>query len=281
MKVFRIWRVQEALCGKPDHPPYRLRGWGGSNASVADAEQMATMRLAWLKEQVQFTQHGPKAAAMYEYGSGAIREEWLQLLAGTDEAPEAVVTRNRYGAPVLNASSLAMIDVDLPDEAPSRGFAFWRTPVDPALETIDNLREWQRKNPRVALRVYRTPKGFRLLRIDAEVAADSAEAQRLLSELGNDALYAALCRRQACFRGRLGPKPWRAQLPLPPARFPREGDDARKFSEWLAVYERVAAGFAACRYLETLGEDAIAGTLRRLVSAHDELSGALTDRPLA
>ena len=280
MKAFRIWRVREAVCGKPDAVPYRLRGWGGSNTDVAAAEQAAEIRLAWLKEQVQFTARGPKQAAMYEYGSGVIREEWLQLLAGTDDAPEAVVTRNRYGAPVLNARALAMIDIDLPEEG-ARGLAFWKKPADPAEQELARLRDWQRKNPRVALRVYRTPKGLRVLRTDEEVAADSAEGERLLAELCNDKLYAALCKRQQCFRARLGPKPWRAQMGLPPGQFPREGVAQSRFEAWLLEYEIASAAHAACRYLESLGEENIAGTLRRLVSAHDELSGALSDRPLA
>jgi hypothetical protein len=280
MKVFRIWRVHEALCGKPDTAGYRLRGWGGSNRDVAEAEQAAEMRLSWLKEQVQFTRSGPKSAAMYEYGTGAIREEWLQLLAGTDEEPEAVVTRNRYGAPVLNARALAMIDIDLPEEG-SRGLAFWKKPPDPAVEALAKLRAWQHRHPRASLRVYRTPKGLRALRTDQEVPAASPEAEQLLAELGNDKLYAALCKRQQCFRARLGPKPWRAQLPLPPGSFPREGQAQERFEQWLALYQIASAGYAACRYLETIGEDAIAGTLRRLVGAHDEMSGALEDRPLA
>ena len=280
MKAFRIWRVHEALCGKPDGIPYRLRGWGGSNRDVAEAEQAAEIRLAWLKEQVQFTARGPKQAAMYEYGSGVIREEWLELLAGTDDAPEAVVTRNRYGAPVLNARSLAMIDIDLPEEG-ARGLAFWKKPPDPAEEAIAKLREWQGRNPGTSLRVYRTPKGLRVLRTDAEVPAESPEAERLLAELGNDRLYAALCKRQQCFRARLGPKPWRAQVSMPPGRFPREGNLQSRFLTWLVEYEIAAATHAACRYLHTIGEDNIAGTLRRLVAAHDEMSGALSDRALA
>jgi hypothetical protein len=280
MKVFRIWRVHEALCGKPDSTGYRLRGWGGSNHDVAEAELAAEMRLSWLKEQVQFTRSGPKSAAMYEYGTGAIREEWLQLLAGTDEEPEAVVTRNRYGAPVLNARALAMIDIDLPEEG-SRGLAFWKKPPDPAVEALAKLRAWQHRHPRASLRVYRTPKGLRALRTDQEVPAASPEAEQLLAELGNDKLYAALCKRQQCFGARLGPKPWRAQLPLPPGSFPREGQALERFEQWLALYQIASAGYAACRYLETIGEDAIAGTLRRLVGAHDEMSGALEDRPLA
>ena len=281
MKAFKIWRVHEATFVKPDAVAYRLRGWGGSNTDVADAEQAAEIRLAWLKEQVQFTAKGPKYANQYEYGTGVIREEWLQLLAGTEEAPEAVITRNRYGAPVLNARSLAMIDIDLPEEPPARGLAFWKKPPDPADEALAKVRDWQRKHPRASLRLYRTPKGFRVLRTDTEVAAESADAQQLLAELGNDKLYAALCKRQQCFRARLGPKPWRAQMAQPPGSFPREGEAQARFEAWLVEYEVASAAYAACRYQESLGEENIVGTLRRLVAAHDELSGALSDRPLA
>jgi hypothetical protein len=281
MKAFKIWRVHEALCGKPDSPLYRLRGWGGSNKDVADAEQAAEIRLAWLKEQVQFTAKGPKTSNLYEYGSGVIREEWLQLLDGTDDEPEAVITRNRYGAPVLNARSLAMIDIDLPDEAPSRGLAFWKKPADPAQRARDFVREWHAQHPRTSLRVYRTPNGFRVIRTDQEVPAESAEAQQLLAELGNDKLYAALCRRQQCFRARLGPKPWRAACRLPPGTFPREGNAQSRFESWLMEYEVASATHAACRFEESLGEENIAGTLRRLVTTHDEMSGALSELPLA
>ena len=280
MKVFKIWRVHEALCGRPDDIPYRLRGWGGSNSDVAEAEQAAEMRLAWLKERLLFTSTALKTSNLYEYGSGVIREEWLQLLAGTEDAPEAIITRNRYGAPVLNARSLAMVDIDLPEVA-SRGLAFWKKPADPAEEALAKVRAWHNAHPRASLRVYRTPNGFRVLRTDVEVAADSAEAELLLRELGNDKLYAALCKRQQCFRARLGPKPWRAELPLPPGSFPREGEKLARFDEWLALYEIASAGLAACRYIENLGEDNVTGTLRRLVGVHDEMSGALSDRPLA
>jgi hypothetical protein len=280
MKAFKIWRVHEAVCGKPDAVPYRLRGWGGSNKDVAEAEQAAEIRLSWLKEQVQFTARGPKLAAMYEYGTGVIREEWLQLLAGTDDAPEAVVTRNRYGAPVLNARALAMIDIDLPEEG-TRGLAFWKKPADPADEALAKLREWHGRHPRASLRVYRTPKGLRVLRTDAEVPADSPEAEQLLAELCNDKLYVSLCKRQQCFRARLGPKPWRAQVSLPPGQFPREGAAQAQFQSWLVEYEIASATYAACRFIQNLGEDNIAGTLRRLVAPHDEMSGALSERPLA
>ena len=280
MKAFRFWQVREAVCGRPDDVPYHLYGWGGSNRSLEEAGTAADMRLAWLRERILFTKGKLKQAALYEYGTGVIREEWLQLLAGTEDAPEAVVTRNRYGAPVLNARSLAMIDIDLP-EASGRGLAFWKKPVDPADEALAKLREWHARNPRASLRVYRTPKGFRLLRTDEAIPADTPEGERLLQELGNDRLYAALCKRQQCYRARLGPKPWRIPLLLPPGHFPREGELAGRFQEWLATYEGLGTQFAACRYVETLGEDFVAEALRPLVRAHDEMSGALTSKSLA
>jgi len=280
MKAYRFWRVHEAVCGRPDEVPYKLRAWGGSNRDEADAESAAEMRLSWMKERILFTKVAPKPAAEYEYGSGVIREEWLQLLAGSEDEPAAVITRNRYGAPVLNARELAIIDIDLPPP-PGRGLAFWKKPPDLEALATAKIRDWQKRNAQVSLRVYRTPNGFRLLRTDAPLAPDSAEAEAMLRELGNDPLYAALCKRQQCFRARLGPKPFRAQLPLPPGSFPRAGMKEAEFAIWLVQYELASTQFAACRYLESLGGDAIAPSLHRLVTVHDEFSGALSQRPLA
>jgi hypothetical protein len=280
MKAYRFWQVREALCGRPDAIPYHLHAWGGSNRDGEDAGVAADMRLSWLKERVQFTNAPLKDAELYGYGTAVIREEWLELVAGSEDAPEAVVTRNRYGAPVLNARSLAMVDIDFPDAA-VRGLAFWKKAVDPAAMALAKLQEWQQRNPRVSLRAYRTPKGLRVLRTDEAVAADSPDGERLLQELGNDPLYAALCKRQQCFRGRLGPKPWRVPLPLPPTRFPRQGEAQARFALWLAAYERDGGRFAACRFLQSIGEDYVAQPLAVIVDAHDRLSGALSGKPIA
>lgn len=280
MKSFRYWQVREAVCGRPDDFVYHLYGWGGSNRDSAEAGLAADMRLAWLKERILFGSADLRAARSYEYGSGVIREEWLQLLAGSEDAPEALITRNRYGAPVLNARALAIIDIDLPAPA-GRGLAFWKKPVDPADEALARVREWQQRNTRASLRVYRTPNGFRILRTDEAIPADTPEGERLLQELGNDPLYAALCKRQQCYRARLGPKPWRLPLPAPPNNFPREGAEQARFAEWLARYEGIGGLFAACRYVQTLGEDYVAEPLKPLVRAHDLMSGALTDKALA
>ena len=53
------------------------------------------------------------------------------------------------------------------------------------------------------------------------------------------------------------------------------------FGEWLAQYEETGRDYAACRYVETMGAAPVATELEALVRTHDELSGALSDRPLA
>jgi hypothetical protein len=102
-----------------------------------------------------------------------------------------------------------------------------------------------------------------------------------LRELGNDPLYAALCKRQQCFRARLGPKPWRAQLPMPPGSFPARRCREAEFAIWPAA---IRTGLGAVRRLPLrggAGRGRVAGPLRPLVAAHDEACGALSERPLA
>jgi hypothetical protein len=281
MKVFRYWRLREAGVNLPDEVRYWLRAWGGSNRDESEAESAAQARLEQMRTRLLEADQ-LKLAGEYEYGSGgAIREEWLERIAGSEDAPTAVVTRNRYGAPVLNAQRLAMIDIDFPEQVPGFRLAFWRKPPDPQAEAIARVRDWQARHQRSVLRIYQTPAGLRVLRTDAAIDADSDEADAMLDELGADALYHALCRRQRCFRARLGPKPWRCGLPLPPGRFPREAAAQAAFEAWLGRYSAAVERHAACRYLETAGEDYATEELRPVLAAHDALSGALTDRPLA
>ena len=276
MKTYAFWDVLEETATGADGKRYALRAWGGSDIDRADAMAAAVVRLAQLHEAVR-TREGLKQAAQYEYGTGVLREERLQLLAGTDAAPEAVLTRNRYGAPVLNARRLFIADIDFPDAKPS--LKFWGKPADPADAALVAVRGWAREHD-ASVRAYRTPAGLRVIRVDRSVDAESRESMDDLEALGSDPLYRALCRRQQCFRARLGPKPWRIGLASPPRLFPRPEGDERRMREWLAEYEAVARDYAACRFVEAIGAG-IDAELAPLVQAHDELSGVLSGRELA
>jgi hypothetical protein len=277
MKTYAFWEVLEESATGGDGKRYLLRAWGGSDVDRSDAMAAAVVRLAEMHEAVK-ARTGLKHAAQYEYGTGVLREERLALLAGSDAAPDAVLTRNRYGAPVLNARRLFIADIDFPEAKPT--LKFWSKPADPADAARVAVRGWAEAHG-ASVRMYRTPAGLRVIRTDRNLDAESPEAMADLDALGSDPLYRALCRRQQCFRARLGPKPWRIGLPSPPRQFPRAPGDESRFREWLAEYEGTARDYAACRFVEAAGGDRVAPELESLVRVHDEQSGALSDRELA
>jgi hypothetical protein len=277
MKTFRFWEVLEESVRSGDGKPFRLRAWGGSDIDRADAMAAAVVRLAQMQERAA-ARTGLKRADAYEYATGVLREERLALLAGGDEQPEAVLTRNRYGAPVLCARRLFIADIDFPEPRPS--LKFWAKPPDPAVAALAGVRGWAAEHD-ASVRVYRTPHGLRVIRTDRAVDVESDEAMADLEALSNDPLYRALCRRQQCFRARLGPKPWRIGMAKPPGRFPRADGEARRFAEWLAQYEEKARGYAACRFVEAIGPGPVDAAIAPLVQQHDEGSGALSGRDLA
>ena len=276
MRTHRYWQFIEESAEAPDGQRYFLRAWGGSDIDDADAMAGAVVRLAQL--QLAVAAGDLRAAGAYEYGTGVLREERLALLAGTDVAPEAVLTRNRYGSPVLNTRWLFIADIDFAPPKPS--LKFWAKPAEPLDAALPAVRAWAQANG-ATLRVYRTPAGLRVLRTDRRVDAESSGAMADLEALGSDPLYRALCRRQGCFRARLGPKPWRADLTPPPDRWPRDAAAQGRFVEWLGGYEQTSRTHAACRYLETFGDAPVAAELVALVTTHDEMSGALSQRTLA
>jgi hypothetical protein len=276
MKTFRFWEMLEDHVRSGDGKRFLLRAWGGSDLDREDAMAAAVVRLAQMQERVA-ARTGLKPAAQYEYSTGVLREERLALLAGTDAQPEAVLTRNRYGASVLCARRLFIADIDFPEPKPS--LKFWAKPVDPAIAALAAVRGWAEEHD-ASVRAYRTPNGLRVIRTDRAIDAESPEAADDLEALSNDPLYRALCRRQQCFRARLGPKPWRIGMANPPGEFPRADAEARRFGEWLAEYEETARGFAACRFLEAIGGH-VDVAIAPLVQQHDEGSGALSGRELA
>jgi hypothetical protein len=277
MKTHRFWEVLEETVTGADGKRYALRAWGGSDIDRGDAMAAAMVRLAQMQAAAQ-ARSGLKQAILYEYGTGVVREEVLAVLAGPAQAPEAVITRNRYGAPVLNARRLFIADIDVGEARPS--LKFWAKPVDPAIAALDVVRKWAAAND-ASVRAYRTPNGLRVIRTDRAVDAESDAAMADLAALDSDRLYRALCRRQQCFRARLGPKPWRAGLSAPPGNFPRDAAAQATFGDWLAEYEQAARDHAACRFVETIGSASPAPELAPLVQVHDEQSGALSERALA
>jgi hypothetical protein len=251
-----------------------LVAWGfGDDDAQARAEAEGRMQ--------RLSQHfagGAEAQDDYDYGAGRpLREEILQVLG-----PGAILTRNRQGAVVLNASSLLFLDIDLP---PANGLGrlgrlFGRK--DPVAAAVERLREALRAAaPGVGFRLYRTAAGLRAIALDREFDPAGAEAQALMQRTGTDEAFARLCRSQRSFRARLTPKPWRCACPKPPGDHPREEGAKAEFAAWCQRYERAIQEHATCRYLETVGSAVASAKLAPLIQIHDQATRCTETLPLA
>lgn len=88
--------------------------WGWSQDSVAEAAAMARDRLS------RMAHLGGRLPPNEYYPRTPLREEVLHELTSTDGTLLAVVTRNRYGAQVLNTDAVVFVDVDVAEQR--RGF---------------------------------------------------------------------------------------------------------------------------------------------------------------
>lgn len=132
---------------------------------------------------------------------------------------------------------------------------------------------------------YETPAGWRLLALYRTFEPTSRDAVDLLRALGSDPAYVQMCELQACFRARTSGKPWRMgiadHIRPRPGLWPVHPDRRALRDEWVARYEAVAANFAACRWLEDLGDAPVDPRCAEVQRIHDELSRARSDLPLA
>ena len=227
----------------------------------------------------------------YEYHDRPIKEEILKEISD-DGGVIALITRNRYGALVLNCSSVLFVDVDFSRPRPS-GFlealllAFSRKKRDEkkeavVQETVQRVAEWAEGHRPHSFRLYRTKEGLRLLFTGQSYDPASEETASILRELRADPLYVKLTQKQECFRARLTSKPWRCGCPRPPIGFPWDDAGAEQaFREWEAVYATRDAGFKACELMREFGEQAAMAPVKTIIEVHDRGSRTDADAPLA
>ena len=180
-----------------------------------------------------------------------------------------VITRNHYGALVVNSTDTCFADVDTAPESLwefVKGLFGAGTP--PERRLLDVMRQIHAEHPKLSMRLYRTAKGWRVLLAGEGIELDSPLVDTLFRRLHVDPLYRDLCRKQACWRARLTPKPFRLQLPPCPQAECSE-DAASVQAEWVQEYERACEGRAVCRLVESFGPRLQDG----IPELHDELTG--------
>lgn len=268
MKFARYWRevevpVDERLFGIP-----RLTVWGASNNSTEEARQNAQTRAGRFRELLA---GGFDRLREYEYWNGFIREEVLDEISAGDGRVVAVLSRNSYGATVLNSDTVLFGDIDVPETGVLARLLekFGRRKKDKDYY-LAKIRLYQENNPGYTFRVYETRAGLRFVIINRLFEADSGQVGSLFADLGVDPLYMQLCKHQTCFRARLTPKPWRIGVDRPDSRFPRESrSDRNAFEDWLRTYQAASAKVSVVRHLATFGFDPVHPDVDRVVAVHD------------
>lgn len=230
--------------------------WRWSETSLADAQAKATARAAELERLLE----GGRKPDRYGYLDRPMREQVLE------SQPGAAITRNAYGAQILNTERAMFVDVDFHGDESVEGHA------------VEQLRRLATEHG-LGTRIYRTAGGLRGLVTSRPFDPKAPETAALLGEVGCDPLYIRLCQAQQSFRARLTPKPWRIEMRPPRERWPfADAGEERALASWVAQYEAASRGKAVCKLLEHAGPQTAAPELAPIVALHDARcvgSGAL------
>jgi hypothetical protein len=259
-----------------------VRRFGWSDLSEVDALAMAERRADEAVQRILAGESLERRERKLAYNGAVgvpIREEVLAR-----HGPE-VITRNAYGAHCLNTPRALFADIDHSPRALSisawllgairRVVTAGQDPEQVARRRID---AFLNHHPDWSLRVYRTPAGLRVMVTHRPFDAASPEVAQFFSAIGADPLYVRMCLHQRCFRARLTAKPWRIGIadhmrprpgvwPVGPERLPQR-------QQWVAAYERAAAGYAACRFVAALGSGVVHPDMAEVIALHDGLARA-------
>lgn len=281
MKTARYWTRGEAdAAGRVGSYRAIARGW--SDESIEAARSKAVEIAHRVAERVA---GGSASGPRYPYGDRPLPEPVLREFDG-NQNHHAIVTRNSYGALVLNTDHMMFVDVDRKITPHRKGgllsSLFGKSKTEPVNDPLIDAMRAVTDRHKLAARLYETAAGYRLIVTSVPFQAGSTEAETLLAEFHSDPLYVRLCRMQESFRARLTPKPWRCDFHAPPVEFPFEtADDQNRFDNWEREYNAKGASFATCRFISDLGSGSVNPGFRELIDYHDHESKALALGKLA
>lgn len=276
MKIPKYWAKKTIQVHS--HPSINETScWGYSLESMRDAEKMAEEKAMNAAEKLSAQGMLDK----YLYSDRPMREEIIE-----ETGDSHIITRNSYGALVLNSSGVMFVDID--EKKHGQGFIEKllsiiglkkAVPVSDINFKIDSLLS---ENPGWGLRLYETFKGYRIIVTHDLFDPTDKNITSRLEKIGADSLYLKLCKAQECFRARLSPKPWRIGMGLPPGKYPRESHNHENFlCSWLPQYDKLSAGFSICRFIGEFGVKNMHREVEKIVMMHDEMCKVNSGLPLA
>lgn len=246
-----------------------------SDVSMDDArrrlEERAALRLSFAAGQVPVAELRAGLRALdghEESAEGYAADICEPIVQKVDE--NNIVTRNRYGALVLNSTELCFADVDRVSggffNTLARLFGGGKSEEAILSERVQTLCS---ADDSLGVRLYRTAAGFRLVLAGQGIALGSPRLESLFRTLEVDPLYSKLCGKQGCFRARLTPKPSRIGHKSAP-RCADSESAAAALAGWVPSYEAACEPYAVCRLLDCFGRPVSHPAL----TLHDALTGA-------
>ena len=198
MKIPKYWASRVRVVPQTAGPGLRLASWQWSDLSIDEAQQRADARLAVLVAKVT----AGEELNRYGYGERPLREEITQPVSSRAGSEIAVVTRNLYGALVLNAQNAMFIDIDFPEKSAGASVAgalqrvLGRQTPNVQELSVQRIETWANGRPDLGMRIYRTYGGLRCLVTNQLFHPGLPESTDILQSLNSDPLYMRLCKAQ-------------------------------------------------------------------------------------
>jgi len=284
MKIPKYWAQATQTLQDTKGKTFALSCWRWSDVSVAEAREQARERIAEIARKLQNNEDLNR----YSYGERPLREEIVQEIVNPHNERIAVITRNAYGAMILNAARVMFIDIDIEQPKKAGGLAtgikqlFGKAQPNPEAQALERMEEWVGRHPERGLRAYRTKAGLRCLVTHDVFDPTLASTGELLRSFESDPLYTRLCHDQGCFRARLTPKPWRCGVPLPPSKYPWEDAKAElSYRRWERQYETMSQRYGVCQLIEELGSRESHPDVAVISATHDRYTCAAEGLSLA
>lgn len=302
MKISMHWAKKTSQAKTPTGQEWLLNSWGGSNVSVEDAAEEADRKILRMAERLKLKGSLEAYAYITERG---VQEKVIEAF-GNVESPYAAITRNRYGALVLNAAHVFFADVDIPVDRQlaanggmplpvqsSAGFlgrlfgfgkkvSYEETRATQQQAILQRFADFHSQNPALNMRVYETAAGYRVIIVNKDVAPQSQESRDWLAALESDPLYCTLCEKQDCYRARLTPKPWRLPSYIRADFYPDSPTAEQGYLlEWLEFYNEQSRDFSVCKLIETYGNNSMTDEAQSVLAVHDQYVLGESVKPLA
>lgn len=264
MKYFKYWAEStfNIRIGRQRTP---IKLLAGSNISESDALREGQRRADDIEQRIA-------AGESREDYRVPIREKVLDVIA-----EDSVITVCRYGAKILNTRGYTILDLD---DYPTDFMDIFRSlgKLTKKERIVYKFESRLKKLPALGkdFRIYETAKGIRVIG-KTFVDPERESTQSLLRKFNVDWLYIALSRRQACYRARLTPKPFRMKIQTIKIKSPLDCE-RQSYADWAAMYELKAKEFSVVKLLKTLGADF---SKEQVIREHDRYCNLSAEKRLA